>query len=75
MPTEVSPSVLKEGAGRCLQRTKTGRREIAGNAVNAGAVRAVRRQIDLDDRIIEPGIFSESLRPTGASSGSSMMPS
>ncbi len=42
-----------------LQPAHAGCREIAGDAVDGGAVRAVGRQVDLDDRIVEPGIARE----------------
>ncbi|GJE72844.1 hypothetical protein CHKEEEPN_4405 [Methylorubrum podarium] len=38
-----------------LQGAEAGGGEIAGDAVDRGAVRAVRRQVDLDHRIVEPG--------------------
>ena len=38
-----------------LELAHVGRAEIAGDAVDAGAVGAVRREIDLDHRIVEPG--------------------
>ncbi len=43
--------------GGVLELAHVGRGKIAGDAVHAGAVRPVRRQIDLDHRIVEPGIF------------------
>ena len=42
--------------GVALELAEAGRREIAGDAVDRGAVGPVRRQVDLDDRVIEPGI-------------------
>ncbi len=42
--------------GRILELAHVGGGEIAGDAVHAGAVRPVRRQIDLDHRIVEAGI-------------------
>ncbi|MCY1503245.1 hypothetical protein D9M68_373650 [compost metagenome] len=46
-----------EGGRRpCFQRAEAGGREVTGNAVDTGAVRAVRRQVDLDHRIVETGI-------------------
>ena len=44
---------------RLLQRAEAGGGEIAGDAEDRGAVRTVRRQVDLDDRIIKPGIGGE----------------
>ena len=38
-----------------LENAEARRREVARDAVDAGGVGAVRRQIDLDDRIVEPG--------------------
>ncbi len=47
-------SVDLEGGGlRRLQRAKAGGCQIAGDTEDARAVRTVRRQVDLDDRIIE----------------------
>ena len=40
--------------GPVLERPHVGGGEIAGDAVDAGAVGAVRRQVDLDHRIVEP---------------------
>ena len=45
--------------GRCnrrFQRAEAGGGEIAGNTVDRGAVRTVRRQVDFDHRIVKPGI-------------------
>ncbi len=42
--------------GLALERANAGGGEVAGDAVDRGAVRPVRRQVDLDDRIVEPGI-------------------
>ncbi|MNI34359.1 hypothetical protein D3C73_883480 [compost metagenome] len=42
-----------------LERAETGGCQIAGDAKDRRAVRAVRRQVDLDDRIVETGIGSE----------------
>jgi hypothetical protein len=42
-----------------LQRAEPGGGEVAGDAVNAGGVGAVRRQADLDHRIVELGPFGE----------------
>ena len=39
-----------------LEPAEPGRREVAGDAVDRGAVRAIGRQIDLDDRVVEAGI-------------------
>ncbi|EEF26219.1 conserved hypothetical protein, partial [Ricinus communis] len=47
----------RRGAG--LQRAEAGGGQIAGDAVDRGAVRTVRREIDLDDRIIEMSIGGE----------------
>ena len=47
--------------GRILELAHVGGGKIAGDAVHAGAVRPVRRQIDLDHRIVEPGIFGVAL--------------
>ncbi len=40
-----------------LQLAEAGSRQIAGDTVHAGAVRPVRRQSDLDDRIVQPGVI------------------
>ena len=45
--------------GAVLQPAEAGRGEVAGDAVDAGRVRPVRRQIDLDHRIVEMRIGGE----------------
>ncbi len=42
-----------------LQRAETGGRQITCDAIDRGAIRTVRREVDLDDRIIKPGIGRE----------------
>ena len=44
------------GQLRGLQRAETGSGEITGNAIDARAIGAVRRQVNLDHRIVETGI-------------------
>jgi hypothetical protein len=57
-----------------LERAEPGRRQIARDAAHAHAILPVRRDRDVDHRIVEPGIVRKGV-PTGASAGSSMMPS
>ena len=45
-----------------LELADVGGGEIAGDAVHAGAIRPVRRQVDLDHRIAEPGPLRVSAR-------------
>jgi hypothetical protein len=42
-----------------LERAEAGRREIAGDAMDAGGVGTVRRQVDLDDRVVEMRVGRE----------------
>jgi hypothetical protein len=42
--------------GTGLQRAEAGGGEIAGDAVDRGAVRTVGRQVDVDHRVVEAGI-------------------
>ena len=58
-----------------LEGADGGRAEIAGDAVDAGAVRPVGREIDFDHRLAERRPIRRKLLPTGASAGRSMMPS
>jgi hypothetical protein len=44
------------GNGLGLERAETGRRQIAGDAVDRGAVGPVRGEVDLDHRIVEAGV-------------------
>ena len=57
--TGVSPLPLIASTGARLQPAKPARRQIAGDAVDAGRVGPVRRQIDLDDRIVEMRVGCE----------------
>ena len=45
--------------GERLQRADAGRGEVAGDAANAHAVLAVGRDVDVEDRVVEPGIVGE----------------
>ena len=55
-------SPLTGFGARSLKRAEVGGGEIARDAVDAGAVRPVRRQVDLDHRIVEAGAFGVGLR-------------
>jgi hypothetical protein len=53
-----------------LERADVGRGKVARYTVDAGAVRPVRRQVDVEHRVIEAGVFGVSLgrsarRPAG----------
>ena len=45
-----------------LERADVGRGQIAGDAVDAGAVGPVRREVDVDHRIVEAGALAQSSR-------------
>ncbi len=45
-----------------LERADVGRGEIAGDAVDAGAVGPVRRQVDVDHRVVEAVVLAQSSR-------------
>ena len=57
-----------------LQPPDPGRREVAGDAAHPEAIGAVRRHLEVDDRVVEAEQARHSGVPTGASSGNSMMP-
>ena len=47
------------GGVQLAQRAEAGRRQVTGHATHAQAIGAVRRDGDVDQRVVEPGIFRE----------------